>query len=555
MPNETVLNGRYRLVAQHGSGGMSVIYKAIDQALGRTVAIKILRPSLTNDPAFLARFRNEARSVANLAHENIVTIFDVGSDGLTHYIVMEFVEGNDLKRIIKTDGALPIERVLKLGIQICAGIGFSHRSGLVHADVKPQNILITRNDTVKVLDFGIAQAFTDTQPHGKQTAVWGSPHYFAPEQAQGETPTPASDVYSIGIVLFEMLTGRLPYSGSNQQELGLAHIRSTIPLLSEIDPNLPEDLTKIVHKVMSKEPKARYWTADQLGQVLRSYRDRETQPAIISSVRSMPPPPLGMRVPPQPPKDNLLALEFFDLYGQKPHPPTKIFISYKSEDRPLVEGLAGMLSSFGHDVWYDKKLKGGQDWWDEICRNIRERSIMLTAVSPSYLTSKACRLEYEYAYALRRRVLPLEIRVLGSDVRKLPVQLQRKQVVRWLRGDSAELVALNDAFGNLETEQSLPDPLPMQPEAPISELSKVNDVVDLGAIGDLTYQMGLIGVLRVHLASTRADDQAFAREILSKLQHQADLKLPVAREIEALVAAYDRKSSNFLKRIFKRNDR
>jgi len=293
MASDTVLNGRYRLVAQQGSGGMAVIYKAIDQALGRTVAVKILRPSLTNDPAFLARFRNEARSVANLAHPNIVTVHDVGSDGGTHYIVMEFVEGTDLKKIIKAEGALGIDRALSLAIQICGGIGFAHRAGLVHADVKPQNILVTSEDVVKVTDFGIAQALSEPQPGEKQQVVWGSPHYFAPEQARGEKPTPASDVYSIGIVLFEMLTGRLPYSGANQQELALAHIRDRIPLVTEFNPQVPDSLARIVLKTMSKEPTARYRVADQLGHILVSYRDRgrdETSEAARPAASQAPPP-------------------------------------------------------------------------------------------------------------------------------------------------------------------------------------------------------------------------------------------------------------------------
>ncbi|HVU12660.1 MAG TPA: protein kinase [Phototrophicaceae bacterium] len=289
MASETVLNGRYRLVAQQGSGGMAVIYKAIDQSLGRTVAVKILRPSLTNDPAFLARFRNEARSVANLTHPNIVTVHDVGSDGPTHYIVMEFVEGTDLKRIIKAEGALPIERALNLAIQICAGIGFAHRAGLVHADVKPQNMLVTTDDIVKVTDFGIAQALSEGQPNEKQQVVWGSPHYFAPEQARGEKPTPASDVYSIGIVMFEMLTGRLPYTGANQQELALAHIRDRIPMVTEFNPNVPDSLAKIVYKTMSKEPASRYRMADQLGHILGSYRERGREDT-ISQQRATPPP-------------------------------------------------------------------------------------------------------------------------------------------------------------------------------------------------------------------------------------------------------------------------
>lgn len=321
MAGETLLNGRYRLVAQQGSGGMAVIYKAIDQALGRTVAVKILRPSLTSDPAFLTRFRNEARAVANLSHPNIVTVHDVGNEGPTHYIVMEFVDGQDLKKIIRAQGALPVGRALNLAIQICAGIGFAHRAGLVHADVKPQNILVTKDDGVKVTDFGIAQALSDTQPgiqSGKEPVVWGSPHYFAPEQAKGEKPTPASDVYAIGIVLFELLTGRLPYTGSSQQELAMAHVRDAVPVVTEFNPSVPESLARIVQKVMSKEAAARYRMADQLGHVLVSYRDRGQEqtaggPSVAAAPSPASPPPappvtpgqVSGRQPPTPPPATL----------------------------------------------------------------------------------------------------------------------------------------------------------------------------------------------------------------------------------------------------------
>lgn len=323
--NETLLNGRYRLIAQQGSGGMAVIYKAQDLLLGRTVAVKVLRPSLTSDPAFMMRFRNEARSVANLNHPNIVTVHDVGSHDATQYIVMEFVEGQDLKRIIKAEGALSVERALKLAIQICGGIGFAHRAGLVHADVKPQNILVTRGDQVKVTDFGIAQALSDTQPGERQSVVWGSPHYFAPEQARGEKPTPAADVYSIGIVMFEMLTGRLPYVGTNQQELALAHIREQVPKVTEFNPNVPETLSQIVHKVMSKEPSARYRMADQLGHVLESYRDRGREQTISSippaSSRQTAPPPPPVYQPPAPSPSASPSIPSQPLPFSQPQPP------------------------------------------------------------------------------------------------------------------------------------------------------------------------------------------------------------------------------------------
>lgn len=311
MASENILNNRYRLVAQQGSGGMAVIYKAVDIELGRTVALKVLRPSLTTDPsgAFLARFKNEARAVANLSHPNIVTVYDVGSFGQTHYIVMEFVEGQDLKKIIRTFGALPVDRVLHLVIQICAGVGFAHRAGLVHADVKPQNILITNEDVVKVTDFGIAQALSDSQPTSeRQAVVWGSPHYFSPEQARGEKPSPASDVYSIGIVMFELLTGKLPFNGASQQDLAKAHLYTPVPMVTELNPQVPEELARIVYKVMSKDPSARYRQADQLGHVLQAYRDKgrqQTMPGLAPSqsggtAPTMPRQPSVGPLPPQP---------------------------------------------------------------------------------------------------------------------------------------------------------------------------------------------------------------------------------------------------------------
>lgn len=274
MAGETILNNRYELIAQQGSGGMSVIYKATDRALDRTVAIKILRPSLTQDPAFLEKFQQEARSVANLSHPNIVTVHDVGNDGPTHYIVMEMIDGQDLKKLIKAQGALARDKALDISIGMCAGLGFAHRSRIVHADVKPQNILLTKDDLVKVTDFGIAQAYTDTMPQTRADVVWGSPHYFAPEQARGEKPSPASDVYSIGIVMFEMFTGRLPFMGTSQRELAMAHIKDEIPSAHDVNPAVPEEIANIIRKVMSKNPNDRYRQADQLGHILQGFRDR-----------------------------------------------------------------------------------------------------------------------------------------------------------------------------------------------------------------------------------------------------------------------------------------
>lgn len=237
-----------------------------------------------------------------MSHPNIVTVHDVGHDGSTHYIVMEMIDGQDLKKIIKARGALPHEKALDYAIQICAGLGFAHRSQLVHADVKPQNLLINPDGVLKVADFGIAQAYADTLPQMQTEVVWGSPHYFAPEQARGEKPSPSSDVYSIGVVLFEMFTGRLPYVGASQSELALAHIRADVPRAIDVNPDVPKDISAIIAKVMSKRPNDRYKRADQLGHILRRLRERppsagqktvqpaEDRPARPPTVRSYAPP-------------------------------------------------------------------------------------------------------------------------------------------------------------------------------------------------------------------------------------------------------------------------
>jgi serine/threonine-protein kinase len=272
-----ILNDRYQLIAPAGSGGMSVVYKAQDLALGRLVAVKVLHESLTSDDEFLRRFQKEAHAVANLSHPNIVTVHDIGQDGRRYYIVMEYVEGWTLKQAIGRQGEivgvpLALDRTLDLSVQICGGIGYAHRSSLVHCDVKSQNVLVTRDGRVKVTDFGIARAMSETSLY-QSGVVWGTPQYFSPEQAAGEPPSPASDVYSIGVIIFEMLTGRLPFEADSQTALALKHMRATPPRVSEINPAVPEQMEQIVSKVLSKEPSGRYRTADQLGRVLVAYRE------------------------------------------------------------------------------------------------------------------------------------------------------------------------------------------------------------------------------------------------------------------------------------------
>ena len=280
---EALLNQRYKVLSQIGSGGMSVVFKAQDLSLGRMVAIKVLRERYTGDAHFLDRFLHEARAAANLTHPNIVTVHDFGYDQGQLFIVMEHIPGKDLKTILRQRGRYSVEEAIPLIVQACAGIGYAHRAGLVHCDVKPHNMIVTPDARLKVTDFGIARALSTIMPDERADIVWGSPQYFSPGQAVGEAPSPASDVYSLGVVLYEILTGALPFTAPTSEELARLHLEMQPIPVSEYIPDVPPALEQIVMKVLSKEPSARYRTADQLGRVLLRFgtqRDTAQAPSL-----------------------------------------------------------------------------------------------------------------------------------------------------------------------------------------------------------------------------------------------------------------------------------
>lgn len=273
MEMPSLLNDRYQLQDTLGTGGMAVVYKARDLMLERSVAVKVLREDFSRDPAFRERFRQEARAAANLSHPNIVTVHDFGLDQGHLFIVMEYMPGTDLKTLIKQKERFPVSEALELAIQACGGIGYAHRAGLVHCDVKPHNMLVTPEGRLKVTDFGIARALSTISPDEQSDVVWGSPHYFSPEQAGGRPPSPASDVYSLGVILYEMVTGRLPFVASDSAELARMH-REDKPVAPRYYNNsIPSSLEEIMLKVLSKEPSSRYRTADQLGRLLLGLYD------------------------------------------------------------------------------------------------------------------------------------------------------------------------------------------------------------------------------------------------------------------------------------------
>jgi serine/threonine-protein kinase len=271
MTHTTLLNKRYQLLDPLGTGGMAQVYRARDLMLERFVAIKTLRADYSADPAFQARFRQEAKAAANLSHPNIVTVHDFGFDQGQLFIVMEFVPGTNLKTMIENLGKFSVEDCMPLIVQACMGIGYAHRAGLVHCDVKPHNMLVTPDHRLKVTDFGIARALANIHPEEQNDVVWGSPLYFAPEQAAGQAPSPASDVYSLGVVLYEMLTGRPPFNAKTAEILADMHREVFPEPPSRFNPAVTPELEQIILKVLSKEPAARYRTADQLGRVLLTF--------------------------------------------------------------------------------------------------------------------------------------------------------------------------------------------------------------------------------------------------------------------------------------------
>ncbi|MFL6128350.1 MAG: Stk1 family PASTA domain-containing Ser/Thr kinase [Mycobacteriales bacterium] len=268
MTTPRLLGSRYEIGETLGYGGMAEVHRGRDVRLGREVAVKVLRADLARDPSFQARFRREAQAAASLNHPAIVAVYDTGEEdmyGNQPYIVMEYVEGRTLRDVLKTEGRLMPRRAMEVVADVCAALDFSHRNGIVHRDVKPGNVMITRTGAVKVMDFGIARAVADNAATVTQTAaVIGTAQYLSPEQARGENVDARSDVYSTGVLLFELITGHPPFTGDSPVAVAYQHVRENAPPPSTINPDVPPELDAIVLKAMAKNPANRYQSAGEM---------------------------------------------------------------------------------------------------------------------------------------------------------------------------------------------------------------------------------------------------------------------------------------------------
>jgi serine/threonine-protein kinase len=291
---QKILNNRYELAQKIGEGGMARVYRGRDTRLNRSIAVKVLHSHYAGDAGFLQRFHHEAQAAANLRHPNIVDVYDVGLDGDIHYIVMEYIDGSDLKALLARHGPLPVEQAVAIAEAVAQGLGAAHRMGLVHRDVKPQNIMVGPEGQVKITDFGIAKSSLSTAL--TETGVtFGTADYISPEQARGQPATPRSDIYSLGVTLYEMLTGRLPFSGESSIAVAMQHVSEEPPPPRMYNPRIPPALEALALRAMSKDPNDRPATAQEFAQLLGGWRGLGEQATVVRPVAPRPAPQMPQR--------------------------------------------------------------------------------------------------------------------------------------------------------------------------------------------------------------------------------------------------------------------
>lgn len=268
----SIINNRYQISGTIATGGMAVIYKAQDLMLERPVALKILKKNLSDDLSFQNRFRQEARASARLIHPNIVTTFDFGYDRDRLFIVMEYVKGTELKELMSAETKVAIKDAIDFLQQACRGLAYAHQKGFVHCDIKPQNLMVTDEKVLKITDFGISRALDTITREEKADVVWGSPYYISPEQSAGKAPSPVTDIYALGVVAYELFSGKLPFEAESSAELARMH-RIEIPRpLIEINPQIPDELNQIVMRCLEKDPEDRFESAENLEETLAKVR-------------------------------------------------------------------------------------------------------------------------------------------------------------------------------------------------------------------------------------------------------------------------------------------
>ncbi|MGI9859857.1 Stk1 family PASTA domain-containing Ser/Thr kinase [Moorella naiadis] len=384
-----ILEGRYEIISELGGGGMARVYRGQDRLLNRSITIKILREQYASDKEFLTRFQREAQAVASLSHPNVVSIYDVGQDDGLHYLIMEYVEGRSLKDLISERAPLPPLEAIDIAQQICDALEHAHENGVVHRDIKPHNILITRNGRVKVTDFGIAQAVSEVTMSQSGNMI-GSVHYLAPEQARGGVVGATADIYSLGIVLYEMLTGILPFQGETPVAVAIKHLQESPRPLRDLNPNVPPALERIVMRSLEKDPYRRYPSAAALRSDLRAVKnalaDASFATQVLPAIEALDPLPATPHKPRRRPRVwawVLVALLFLGLAAAGLWAGFRYYLAVGETQVPAVVGLpegqaldqlaaAGLRGQVGARQ-YDASIPAGQVMAQDPAANARVR--------------------------------------------------------------------------------------------------------------------------------------------------------------------------------------
>ncbi|MDX6481585.1 MAG: eukaryotic-like serine/threonine-protein kinase [Gaiellaceae bacterium] len=354
---DTLFDGRYRIVRKLGAGGMADVYLAEDQELGRRVAIKILNGRHANDDQFIERFRREAKNAAALNHPNIVSIYDRGEAEDTYYIAMEYLDGRTLKELVVGRGPAPVKVAVEYARQILSALRFAHKHGIVHRDIKPHNVLVDREGRIKVTDFGIARAGTSQMTEAG--SIVGTAQYLSPEQARGTEVDQRSDLYSLGIVLYELLTGQTPFDGNTPVEIAMKHLSATPRPASQLRRDIPRDLDMVIMRALAKDPAARYQSADEMEADLdRALRGAPVAAATTGFATEL------MRAIPEPPPVEETSATIVAPRGTPPPPPAVVHeeIVEEERDRPMWPWILAALfvvaaAIAGIIVW--NQLSGG----------------------------------------------------------------------------------------------------------------------------------------------------------------------------------------------------
>lgn len=415
--------GQYEVRERLGRGGMADVYKAFQPALQRFVAIKVMQEHLAADEGFIRRFEREAQTVAQLSHPHIVGIIDFGTERNMHYMVMQFIQGANLKALIAAHPeGLPINDALRTASQVADALNYAHRKGMVHRDIKPDNIMFMDETYQQAMltDFGVARILSLSSLPSTGLMI-GTPAYLAPEIITGRDADERSDLYSLGVVLFEMLTGRTPYAADTPMAVLLKHVNAPLPSLSEYGRELPEMVETILLKALIKNPDERYQTAADMKTALDNVQTRLANP--LSAQKPLEP----LRISSEQEKIQQTAADVKKILNNR------IFISYKRLDwEKFVQPLVARLQTHGLSYWVDQRLiEGGDDWMDEINRALKECDTMILCISPEALESRHVKMEYRYFFNHGKPIYPL--------ICELPVELPAElQIIQHYRYDELD---------------------------------------------------------------------------------------------------------------------